>query len=82
MSSVAKNKKILFTNLKFGTGQYYVMALFIHGEHLTAITYVTSFRVLINEFTTFLRGNEYRIFQINIPDCGSVESSEQLVRFS
>jgi hypothetical protein len=58
------------------------MALFIHGEHLTAITYVTNFRVFINEFLILLGGNEYRIFQINIPDCGSIESSEQLVHFS
>jgi len=58
------------------------MTLFIHGEHLTAITYATTFRLFINEFLTFLRGKEYRIFQIKYPDCGSIGSSEQLVHFS
>jgi hypothetical protein len=73
---------MLFTNLKIGTGEYYVMALFIHGEHITAVICTTNFRVFINEFLTFLRGNEYRIFQINIPDFGSIRSSEELVRCS
>ena len=58
------------------------MALFIHGKHLTAITNATNSRVFINEFLTYFRGNEYRIFQINIADYGSIGSSEQLVRFS
>jgi len=58
------------------------MALFIHGEHLTAITYATNSMVFINEFLTFLRRKEYRIFQINISDYGCIESSEELVRLS
>jgi hypothetical protein len=58
------------------------MALFIHGEHLTEITYATNSGVFINEFLTFLLRKEYRISQINIPDYGSIEPSEKLVHFS
>jgi hypothetical protein len=66
--------------LKIGTGQYYTKALFIHGEHLTAITCATSSTVFFNEFLASLQRVESRIFQINIPDNRSIESSEQLVR--
>jgi hypothetical protein len=81
-SSALRKSPIIYKILKIGTEQNYAMALFIHGEHLTAITYATNFRLFVNEFLTFLRGKEYRTFQINIPDYGSIGSPEQLVRFS